>query len=108
MTDGFRSLKIDHQLKRGGLLDRKIGRLGATQYLDNHPRSLTKDFSQTRTVTRKAALVRVVRPLVDCRQAQCGDPVNNHTNVGGGNTAPARTLSPSAPAALALSIASAI
>ena len=41
--------QIDHEIEFGRLLDRDIGWLGATQHLDDYPRSLTIDFNETRT-----------------------------------------------------------
>src|SRR6516164_9671805 len=81
MTDGVRCFKIDYQFERGRLLNRKIGRLGATQHLDDDPRSLTIDFSETRTVTREATSFRHVRPLIDCRQPQRRDPFDDKATV---------------------------
>src|SRR5262249_58869951 len=69
--------QIDHEIEFGRLLDRDIGWLGATQHLDDYPRSLTIDFSETRTVTREATLFRHVRPLIDCRQPQHRDPFDD-------------------------------
>src|SRR6516165_8486585 len=82
MADRLRGLKIDDQLKRGRLLDRKIGRLGASQHLDDHLRPLTVGLNETWPITCETTLFRHVWPLVDCRQAQRRDAPDDDATVG--------------------------
>src|SRR5215469_14123550 len=82
MTDRLRGLKIDNQLECGRLLDRKVGRLGATQHLDDHLRPLTIGLSETWPITYKTTLFCHVWPLVDCRQAQRRDALDDDATVG--------------------------
>src|SRR6266540_121400 len=81
MTDGLRRLEIDNQLEMGRLLDWNVGRLGAAQYFNDHPRPLPVELRESRTVARKTALFRHFRPLVYGRQSKCRDMFENATAV---------------------------
>src|SRR5215472_12198419 len=82
MADRLRGLEIDDQFECGRLLDRKIGRLGATQHFGDHVRPLTIDLSETWPITYKTTLFRHVWPLVDCRQAQRRNAPDDDATVG--------------------------
>ena len=58
MADCLRSLKIDDQLKIGRLLDRKVGGVVSTEYLDGELRALTPDLRETRPVSQETARLR--------------------------------------------------
>jgi hypothetical protein len=47
VADCLRCLKIDDQLKIGRLLDRKVGGVVSTEYLDGESRALTPDLRES-------------------------------------------------------------
>ena len=74
-------LKIDGQLKIGRLLDRKVGRLVASEYLDRQSCALKPDLFETRFVAKEAAGFGRFGPVVNRGQPRGGgaldvDPVD--------------------------------
>src|SRR4029079_2900457 len=55
MADHLRCLEVDHQLEIGWLLDWKVGWMGPTKFLDDHPCPLPPDLSKTRAVAHEPA-----------------------------------------------------
>ena len=71
MADCLGYLKIDDQLKIGRLLDRKVGRVVSTEYLDGQSRALTPDLGKTRPVGQETAPLRRFGPVVNRGQPRC-------------------------------------
>jgi hypothetical protein len=77
VADPVCGLEVDDQLETGRLLDRKIGRVGATQDFGQEPRPLPKQFGEARAVGEQPTFFRGLRPLIDRGQAQRVRPFND-------------------------------
>jgi hypothetical protein len=70
VVDPFCRFEIDDQLELCRLLDRNVGRLGATQNFDNQSCPLAVQFGEARSIGHQPTIFGHIRPLVDRRQAQ--------------------------------------